>query len=483
MKPSTFALLCAAGVHCAHADDIQALGDEFGSSITQSQWTQLNDTEGWNANQLELWDVNPSYAPGNMVMAPYSSGWYMDMRGVLVYKEITGNFIATMRMRVTRRGENGQLPNEAGFTERSGAPSRQFSLAGVFVRTPRSITQAAPNPLPSGSPSWPPPAAGQPGHFTTDWSPDGDNYIFLSFGSAGNQGDWQYEVKTTLNGDSRLYYNDHGIPADVDEAQVVTLQFIRVGNTVVTLRKHADGPWIVENRYTQSPSSPLQQLPDFGDTLQVGITTYTDWNSIGGYFSGGNHASQYEHNYRIFDGPGHNPDLIANVDYYRFQRPDPALTEATLQALPITFMASPRGGVEAVPLPDDGAGAYLGDNANTPTPALNEDADGDGMSALLEAVFGTSPAVADAQQLTPELVGDQFQLSFPYSNNLNGVTLRIQQSSTLAEGTWTDVATRTQAGWTLDPPHEVTETGTNIQFSTPHAGGTSFYRLHVETSP
>lgn len=481
MKTYTLAILCTLGVQCAHADDIQALGDEFGSNVTLPQWIQLNDTEGWNANQLELWDVNPSYAPGHMVMAPYSSGWYMDMRGVLVYKEITGNFVVTLRMRVTRRGENGQLPNEAGFTERSGAPSRQFSLAGVFVRTPRDITQAAPDPVPAGSPSWPPPVAGQPGHFTTDWTPDGDNYIFLSFGSAGNQGTWQYEVKTTRNGNSRLYYNNHGVPADVDEAQIVTLQLIRVGNTVVTLRKHADGPWIVENRYTQAPPSPLQQLPDFGDTLQIGITTYTDWNSIGGYFSSGDHASQYEHNYTVFDGPGNNPDLISYVDYYRFQRPDPAITEASLQALPITFMPSPQGGVAAVNLPEDGAGAYLGDHANTPTPGLDEDADGDGLSALLEAIMGTNPAVPDAQQLTPQIVGDQFQFSFPHSNHLSGVTLRLQQSSTLALGSWADVATRTAAGWSLDLPHEVTESSDTIQFSTPLSDGPSFYRLHAET--
>ena len=481
MKKIHLLFLSLFGLETALADDIQALGDEFSSNVTRPQWTQLNDTEGWNANQLELWNFNPSYASGHMVMAPHSSAWFMDLRGVLVYKEITGNFIVTMRMRVTRRGVGGVLPDAAGFTEQSGAPSRQFSLAGIFVRNPRPITQAAPSPVPAGSPSWPPPAVGQPGHFTTDWTPDGDNYLFLSFGSAGNQGNWQYEVKTTRNGNSNLYYNNHGIPADDTAAQIVTLQMVKIGNTIVTMRKHDDGPWIVENRYTPTPGSPYQQLPNFGDTLQIGVTTYTDWNSVGSYYNGGNHASQYEHNYTVFNGPGNNPDLIAYVDYYRFQRPAPELTEASLLALPITFQASPLGGTAAVELPNTGAGAYLGDHANSPTPDLNADSDSDGLSNLFEAIMGTNPTIPDAAQLTSSTTPSHFQFSFPHTNHLNGIILHIQRSSTLVSGSWTNIATRTSAGWSFAPPHQVTEDASTIQFSTPHGDSSHFYRLQAET--
>ena len=463
----------------AFADDIHGLSDEFTSSVTQSQWTQLNDTEGWNANQLELWALNPGYEPGHMVMAPHSSAWFMDLRGVLVYKEITGDFVVTMGMRVSRRGVGGTLPGTPGFTAQAGAPNRQFSLAGIFIRNPRVIAQAAPDPAPAGVPSWPPPGDGQSGHYTTDWTPDGDNYIFLSYGSAGNQGNWQYEVKTTRNGNSRLYYNSHGVPSDDSLAQYVTLQLIRINDTVVTLRKHDDGPWIVENRYTPSPASPYQQLPNFGDTLQVGVTTYTDWNSIGSFYAGGNHATQYQHNYTVFDGPGHNPDLIAHVDYYRFQRPDPALTEAGLLALPITFSSAPLGGTAAVELPNTGVGIYLGAHANISAPGFDQDSDGDGLLNLLEAVLGTSPVVPNGNPLQVSMDESHFQLNMPYRSDLDSVLLELQTSTSLAPDSWVTVASRSSAGWSVDPPYQVIEEAGVLRFMAPLAGGDNFYRVQI----
>lgn len=457
------------------ADDLQPLGDEFDTALTQPQWHRLYQTEGWGANQLELWDINPNYAPGHMVMAPHTSSWFDELKGVLVYKEITGDFVLTTRMRITRRGTSGSLPSEGGFSEQSGAPSRNFSLAGIFVRNPRNITSGAPTPVPVGTPVWPPPAEGQPGHYTTDWAPNQENYLFLSYGSAGNAGTWQYEVKTTTNGNSVLYYRNYGIPADDTAAQIVTLQMVRVGNTIVTMRKHDDGPWIVENRYTQSPGAPQQQLPSFGQTLQVGITTYTDWDSMQAtYFNNYDHASQYYHNYSVLDGAGYNPDLIAYIDYYRFQRPDPSLTEQSLAALSLSFENE-----AAINLPTTGAGAYLGDNANSPTPALTTDSDGDGTSNLLEALVGTNPMVPDQFPLSYTSSQPDFSFTFPHQNNLDAVTLEIQQSSTLAPLDWTTIATRTSAGWSFAAPHQAADNASQLQFTTPLTNGNQFYRIQV----
>ena len=59
---------------------------------------------------------------------------------------------------------------------------------------------------------------------------------------------------------------------------------VRVGNTVVCLRRHgASGPWIVENRYP----NPDHAFPQFGPTLQVGVTAYTDFDSVTAYEAGG----------------------------------------------------------------------------------------------------------------------------------------------------------------------------------------------------
>ncbi|MGJ8673669.1 hypothetical protein [Rubritalea sp.] len=463
------------------ADDIQPHGDEFNSAVTRSAWQRLNDTEGWNADQLELWDLNPTYAPGHMVLAPHSSGWYMDLRGVLVYKEITGDFIVTTRMRLSRRGINGLLPNQAGYVAQQGAPNREFSLAGIFVRNPRAIVSAAPSPIPSETPLWPAPTNGQPGHYMTDWSPDGDNYLFLSYGSAGSQGTWQYEVKTTTDGDSDLYFNNLGVPNNDENAQWITLQMIRVGNTIVVMRKHGDATWVIENRYTQNPVSAYQQLPNFGNTLQIGITTYTDWNVINTYYAGGDHALQFQHNYSVLDGPSSNPDLIAEVDYYRFQRPDPALTEQALQSLPITFSPAPLGGTAAQLLPDNEVGALLGDNANSPSPPLDEDPDGDGTSTLIEIIMGSNPALPDANPISTMLANDDFHIQFPHQSNLNPITLEIQSSNNMIND-WATIATRSSTGWLFDLPHQIEETTNEVIFRTPILQEDTFYRIEA-TAP
>src|SRR5262245_32715865 len=93
------------------ADDLMPLSDEFDEPATMARWRNINDTEGWNANQLEVWDIDTS-RPGHMRMVPHTSGWYGEYRGVLVYKEIEGNFIVTLRMRVGGRANVENPPNQ-----------------------------------------------------------------------------------------------------------------------------------------------------------------------------------------------------------------------------------------------------------------------------------------------------------------------------------------------------------------------------------
>jgi hypothetical protein len=208
-------LLCALGLviafDSAMADDLMPLGDEFEDPASISQWHRLNDVEGWNADQLEAWDVDTT-APGAMHVMPHTSSWFMDLRGVLVFKEITGDFVTTMRLNVLSRHNPGD-PTEP--------PNRSFSLTGIFAHAPRGISSAAPTPYTTNS-VWP------PGDFGSDWQPDTDNYIFLSMGSAGNPGTRQCEVKTTLNGNSQLYYHSSGVSNSTE----VTLQMVSDGGTV-----------------------------------------------------------------------------------------------------------------------------------------------------------------------------------------------------------------------------------------------------------
>ena len=345
-----FIIFLGALLSTAVADTLMPLGDEFNDAATLPRWRDLDETEGWVLSTEESADINTS-APGHFRIVPKAMGWFMNLRGVLFYKEITGDFIATMKVRVLSR-HNPANPGEA--------PNRLFSLTGIFIHGPRPfITRAAPNPYRTDA-VWP------PASFGSDYVPNTENYIFLSYGTAGNPGTRQFEIKTTLNSDSRLYYGATGVNQAGNEAW---MQLVRVGNTVVCLRKYAEnGAWIVENRYPNTADLPL---PAFGPTLQVGITAYTDWqNSESSYNSGIQNI--YHFNYaRPTAG---QPDLISDTDYFRLQRPDPALTEAMLQGMSVSYVqrwvlpvTNPVVLLSASPA----AAPYLGDNANVPLGSVN----------------------------------------------------------------------------------------------------------------
>lgn len=322
-------------------DDIAPLGDEFDDPATLTNWQRLNEVEGWNADKLELLDIDTSVG-GSMRIMPHTTSWYADLTGPLVHKEISGDFVVTLSLDVTRRNDQ------------AGRPTRQYSLGGIMIRTPRSITSAAPDPpsAPGVVMPWPP--AG----YTTDWTPDGENYIFLSYGNTDSSeaaDQWTYEVKTTINGNSTLYFDSEGVPAGESR---VTLQAVRRGATFVLMRKHGEGPWIIENRYERL---------DMPETLQVGITTYTDWENIiaNGMFAGNDdHDGMFHHNRNVMtavNGFTVNPDLVVDADYFRFARPAPEITEFALQTLPLT---SDGAGVQY--LADSPLAGVLGNSVDQP---------------------------------------------------------------------------------------------------------------------
>lgn len=194
---------------------------------------------------------------GWLTLMPRTSTWYRDYRGALMYKEVTGDFSVTTHMRVSGRG--GNRP-----------PQSQFSLAGLMVRTPRAVN-------------------------AQNWTPGRENYLFFSIGSADQTGTWQHEAKTTTNSDSQL----RTWPIRGGEA---VMRITRRGSEF-TLATQEGGSWQVQGRY---------QRPDMPQTIQVGICTYTDWPS----------ASQLQprdHNATTIQGG--NPDLRAQINYVRFEKP------------------------------------------------------------------------------------------------------------------------------------------------------------------
>jgi hypothetical protein len=387
----------------------------------------------------------------------------------MVFKNVTGDFVATLRMQAQRRGG---LP---------GRPTSIYSLGGIMVRTPKAYNNASPVPDPGPAVvlPYPPPAFGQPNHYTTPWQPGQEDYIFLSYGYAdaatwGNVANtWYCEVKTTDNSTSTLYAVQNGIPANTD---LVTLQMVRVGQTFLVLRRHGDaGPWIIENRYTRN---------DMPATLQLGVTTYTDWDTV-------DNMNQFHHNRTVVTGG--NPDLVVDADYLRLRRPDPAVTTTALNNLTITGQGGALSYLASTPL-----ATTLGDNSNTayepPGETFNDwlanhltpaqllqpvftdpqgDSNGNGIPNLIEFIT--------PQPLSLQLSGGNATLSLSRNTLARGVTLIVECSTDLT--TWVPLATSINGGSPTGTAtiNEGSGAVRNVTVQHPASPLRSFYRLRAVT--
>jgi hypothetical protein len=256
---------------CAMAQSLTGLSDEFDDPGSLAAWSRVVATEGWGNDVLEVFDVDTT-RPGHLVMVPYSSSWFAEWRGELTYKTVTGDFVITTHV---------EPRNRAG----TGRPERDYSLAGIMVRTPRAMTVPA------------------------QWTPNGQNYVFLSMGAANRTTAlFQFEVKTTINSVSILDVTD-------TSATRAAIQVARIGPHIITLRREEGGVWTVHRRYFRN---------DFPETMQAGLTVYTDWNTC---FSAGyvnNNLLVLTNGAVLLNSSvlsGAVPDLVASFDYVRYARP------------------------------------------------------------------------------------------------------------------------------------------------------------------
>lgn len=329
MKPflALFALL---GFALHAADDLTPLSDEFRSPATRTNWQRIYQTEGWGNDALATFDLGGT-RPGRLLLVPHTSSWYAEWRGELTYKSVTGDFVITTDVEVSRRGGGG-------------APNSLYSLAGIMVRAPRTMTSPA------------------------QWTPGGQNYVFLSLGAANTPGTYQHEVKTTLNSVSTLE-----ISAGTPRAQI---QVARLGRHLILLRCPPGGSWVVHRRYSR---------PDFPATLQAGLTVYTDWTSCERVGPTAQNITVLTNGARLPDGTifsGADPDLEAAFDYVRYARPQvPAnLTGADL--------SNPAAVSDAQLL------AFLGDAAHEPaTPLRLQPAELGGGSPRLRLGYANGEAI------------------------------------------------------------------------------------------
>lgn len=67
---------CRSGSFLA-ATPIAGLSDEFDNAATTDRWERLSEVEGWNADQLNIYDIDATQA-GRMVQQPHSTVWYQN---------------------------------------------------------------------------------------------------------------------------------------------------------------------------------------------------------------------------------------------------------------------------------------------------------------------------------------------------------------------------------------------------------------------
>lgn len=446
-------------------DDIAPLSDEFGNASTLSDWQRNHIVEGWgaSANKLETWDIDTSRA-GHMRLMPVPCTWYNHRTGPLAFKTITGDFVATIRLDVRRRGG---LP---------GRPQSDFTWGGLLIRAPRALTQCAPVPDPGPNTvlPWPP-----NGSYTTQWNFTPENYIYLASGfgtntTSANTNLWQYESKITTNSNSVFYSGVTGVPAN---ESVSTLQIVRIGQTSLLLRRHGNGSWIIQERYTTS------NLPA---TVQIGLTAYTNWFHI---------ANQHEFHHNRTAATGGNPDIIADVDYLRLRRPPAGLTESALQSATLTGQFGATTLLSATPL-----ASALGDNASTAYTPPGHTFD-DWLTANLTASQLVNPAATGFQSqfgstglpnlvafalgtntatpLSLQVSGGAVQLQLTRNSAARGVTLIVECSEDLA--TWTPLATSINGAAPTGPATITEGTGTVRTLTVQHAASPNrnFYRVRA----
>jgi hypothetical protein len=181
------AVLAAAAGANAGAADLTALSDEFDSPASLANWQIM---------QGEVIDGAPArygIEHGELVVHAAHSKWIDDQHAFYLWKEVKGDFVATVRLAVS--GEHGPVP------------TANWSLAGVLVRSSQSSSE---------------------------------NWINFTVGQA--RGKSVFERKSTRSTSSILVLN----PAP---AGWLELRQVRIGNRFYLLRRADAGKWVVHWTY------------------------------------------------------------------------------------------------------------------------------------------------------------------------------------------------------------------------------------------
>jgi len=230
-----------------------SLSDEFINSKSLKNWKRFYKEENWPDMMKRV-----TVEDGMLIMEPNTSGWYADYHAPFIFKEVTGNFAVTTRLKIS------------GLT--SEVPKTTWSLSGIMIRTPRDITPKT-------------------------WTPNGENWMFLTTGFAGDLNQPVFETKTTVNSKSKLKLHPN-------KQDWVSLKIDRKGGVFTLFYRYDD-----KDKWTQIETFIRN---DFPKTLQVGLNAYTDFYSAGKELM----KDYYKYNTTVVNYG--KPDLRVKVDYFRF---------------------------------------------------------------------------------------------------------------------------------------------------------------------
>ncbi len=200
--------------------DLASLSDEFDSPASFKTWKNLADTERL-PNRVEKIDIGTT-APGQLTIVPRSGAWWAGYHGIFLFKEVTGDFIVTTRLKVT--GKTG------------GEPSVIWTISGLLLRAPVGLTV----PLEQRK----------------------ENWIYLMTGR-GPGADRVVDSKSTLASENSW---------DITPAQPgwYELRIARLGPLFVSMCRQDGGDWVLRKRIFRA---------DLPETLQAGINVTSDYRT------------------------------------------------------------------------------------------------------------------------------------------------------------------------------------------------------------
>ena len=148
MKSHLIAICASLVVGMAHAAPTI---ESFDNPVLKG-WKWLHDTDGW-PNQLARQDVKE----GKLILEPYTSTWTGGFHAPFLYREVSGDFVATTRVKVEGlTGPNFRWKNigsKAGLLVRK--PTKAASVCGAAA-TGYYPTRGSPQPAPHPSGTGPP---------------------------------------------------------------------------------------------------------------------------------------------------------------------------------------------------------------------------------------------------------------------------------------------------------------------------------------